>query len=230
MISVTLFLVLALSAIDNVLGSPLESFDNSTLALEKRTITDGEGTSNGYFYSVYSDSTVTGTYTNGAAGEYTLTWGGTGDVVAGKGWATGGPMSVVYSGTYEPDGNSYLSVYGIEYHQSLFEGWRKQLTSVQSYGDYDPSTGGTYKGTCSSDGGEYDIYTQTRTNAPSIQGTATFQQYWSIRTAKRVGGTVTTGNHYACWEAVGLELGTFNYMILATEAYSSTGTSTMTVS
>ncbi|KAJ3711428.1 xylanase G1 [Lentinula raphanica] len=224
MISVTLFLVLALSAIDNVLGSPLESFDNSTLALEKRTITDGEGTSNGYFYSVYSDSTVTGTYTNGAAGEYTLTWGGTGDVVAGKGWATGGPMSVVYSGTYEPDGNSYLSVYGwttdplIEYY------------ITESYGDYDPSTGGTYKGTCSSDGGEYDIYTQTRTNAPSIQGTATFQQYWSIRTAKRVGGTVTTGNHYACWEAVGLELGTFNYMILATEAYSSTGTSTMTVS
>jgi hypothetical protein len=77
---------------------------------------------------------------------------------------------ITYSGTYSPDGNSYLSVYGwsedplIEYY------------ITESYGTYDPSTGGTYKGTVTSDGSVYKIYTQTRTNQPSIEGTSTFTQ------------------------------------------------------
>jgi len=220
MFSLSLVL-LALASATGVFS--LEVFDNSTQSHAKRALPNGTGTNNGYFYSVYSDSTVTGTYTNLAGGEYSLTWGGSGDVVVGKGWNPGGPMSVEYSGTFQTSGNAYLSVYGwttsplIEYY------------ITDSYGDYNPSTGGTYHGTCTSDGGTYQIYTQTRSNAPSIQGTQTFQQYWSIRTSNRVGGTVTTGNHYNCWASFGLELGTFNYMILATEGYSSTGSSTITV-
>ncbi|KAF4310155.1 hypothetical protein SLS57_001363 [Botryosphaeria dothidea] len=216
-------LLLSLTAVAGVFSAPTP--EAKELITRQTLTTSQTGTSNGYYYSFWTDGTAKVQYTNGAAGRYTVDWSGNvGNWVGGKGWATGSARNINFSGSYKPNGNSYLSVYG----------WTKsplvEYYIVESYGTYNPGSAGTKKGTVTSDGGTYDIYVSTRTNAPSIDGTQTFQQYWSVRQSKRSSGTVTTKNHFDAWAKAGLNLGTHNYQIVATEGYQSSGSADITVS
>ncbi|KAH8749798.1 xylanase A [Hyaloscypha finlandica] len=172
-----------------------------------------EGTSGGYFCSIWTDGNSDVAYLNGAEGRYSISWGGDGDFVGGKGWSTGSTHTLL-------TGDSYLSVYG------WFTSPLAEYYIVESWWGYDSSSTRTYKGTVTSDNLVYDIYINVRTDASSIEGTARFNQYWSIRQATRTSYTVTTSNHFSAWENLGLESGTFNYQIVAVEAFNQGSRST----
>ena len=100
---------------------------------------------------------------------------------------------------------------------------------MENHGEYNPGSAGQSRGTFQGPDGTYQLYESTRTNQPSIDGTATFQQYWAIRDDKRVGGSVDTGAIFDAWAGANMPLGNHYYMVVATEAYQSAGSSHITV-
>jgi endo-1,4-beta-xylanase len=189
---------------------------------------NGTNTHNGYFYTFWKDG-GTGCMTLGNAGNYSISYNlsGNRNLVAGKGWSTGSKTRVVgyNAGVFSPGGNSYLTLYGWSTNPLV------EYYVVDNWGSYTPP-GAQIMGTVNSDGGTYNIYRTQRVNQPSIQGTATFYQYWSVRTSKRSTGTnntITFANHVNAWASKGWQLGTMNYQVMATEGFGSTGSSNVTV-
>ena len=178
------------------------------------------GTNGGFFYTFWKDTgsaCMTGLWRQ-LRRKLNL---GSGNLVVGKGWSTGSSSRRMgyNAGIWQPNGNAYLALYGwtrnplIEYYV------------VDSWGTFRPP-GGTSIGTVNTDGGTYQIYRTQRVNAPSIDGTRTFYQYWSVRTSKRPTGsnqTITFANHVNAWRNLGLNLGSHVYQVMATEGFQSSG-------
>lgn len=211
--------IFALAAATSVLA------DTSALVPRAAISSSATGTTDGFYWSFWTDTPGDAQYTNGAGGEFSVTWSGNkGNFVAGKGWSKASGQSIAYTADYAPNGNSYLSVYGWSQNPLI------EYYITENFGTYNPSGGATLKGTLVSDGSTYDVYTNQRVNAPSIEGTSTFTQYWSVRRDKRSAGTVTVQNHFDAWAGFGMPLGTYAEMILAVEGYFSSGSATVTIS
>ncbi|KAK3634806.1 hypothetical protein LTR56_015087 [Elasticomyces elasticus] len=163
---------------------------------------------------------------NQGAGTYSLQWNGNTDIVAGLGWSTGAARSIVYSATYSPGtSGSYLAVYG------WVNSPQAEYYIVENYGGFNPcSSGVTQLGSYTSDGSSYQVCTDTRTNQPSITGTSTFTQFWAVRQSKRSSGTVTVANAFNFWRAHGNFGTSYNFQVLAVEAFSGSGSASVTVS
>ncbi|RYP74003.1 hypothetical protein DL771_003314 [Monosporascus sp. 5C6A] len=178
------------------------------------------------FWSYWSEGGGNFVCNNGPGGSYTARWSGNGGFVCGKGWS---PGSGRYTGQFNATGPGYMAIYGwtrnplIEYYV------------IEAHGDLAPNEPWTPKGTFTSEEGTYEMFQSTRVNKPSIEGTRTFQQYWSVRTEQRTTGSVNMQRHFDEWAKVNMRLGRHDYQILATEGYTSngvtpSGTSSLTVS
>lgn len=194
-------------------------------AIEAKTITENEmGIHDGYDYEYWKDSGY-GSMTLGSGGTFSCQWSNINNILFRKGrkfdqtktYQEIGNITIEYGVDYNPSGNSYLCVYGwtleplVEYY------------IVESWGSWRPP-GATAKGTITVDGGVYDIYETTRENQPSIIGTATFQQYWSVRRERKTSGTVSVSEHFKKWESMGMPMGKMYEVALTIEGYQSSGT------
>ena len=186
------------------------------------------GVHGGYNYELWKDNGTTSmTLTDG--GTFSCSWSNINNALFRKGkkwdctqtWQQLGNISVDYAVNYQPNGNSYLCVYGwtrsplVEYY------------IVDSWGTWRPP-GSSSKGQITVDGGTYDVYETTRVNQPSIDGNTTFQQYWSVRTTKRTSGTISVSEHFKAWERMGLKMGKMYEAALTVEGYQSSGQATVT--
>lgn len=172
----------------------------------------------------------TGCMTVGSEGSFSGYWSGIENYLARRGYKYDetqthqeiGAFTTTFDCTYNPSsatGNSYLSVYGwtvdpmIEYY--IVEDWRNWIPSM--------SQESQFIDTIHIDGSIYDIYQATRTEQPSIKGTATFQQYFSIRRNKRTSGTIHISEHFKKWESLGMPMGKMYEVAFVVEGYQSSG-------
>ena len=203
----------------------------SGLALSQTISEVAQGIHGDFYYVLFKDS-GNARITLHEDGRYSAEWNqSTNNWFGGLGWNPGGDRVVHYSGEFKPaaDSIAYLSMYGwmsdskIEYY------------IVESYSGVNPGqlAPREFFGAYESDGSFYDVYRYRRTQGIAINSPV-LTTYYSVRRQPKspgmVEGTITTRHHFDAWADVGLEMGTHNYMILATEGYQGSGTSDITVS
>lgn len=173
---------------------------------------------NGFNYELWNDQNSPGlmtVYGGDADCAFKANWNNSGDFLARVGYYWGGgnsprPSEVddihaeyAYKRTGTGGGYSYIGVYG----------WTKSPTEVEYY-IVDDSFNGMgdpwntqYVGSFETDGATYKVYKGTRTNAPSISGTSTFTQVFSVRSSARQCGHISVSEHFKAWERMGIKLG-----------------------
>ena len=184
------------------------------------------GNNGGMYYQMWSAGQGSACINLNSSNSYSTSWSGIGDFVAGVGWQPGSNQTVSFSGSMNANGGTALA--------SLY-GWSTNPL-VEYYVIEDDQGGspslGSFMGTTTSDGATYNLYEHQQVNQPCITGNScTFEQYLAIRQGNTTSGTITTQNIFNAWSSHGMNLGSLNYQIFATEAWGGgSGSSNFTVS
>ena len=153
---------------------------------------------------------------------FKASWSNSGDYLARVGYYDGsnkkkytdlGEIHAVYNYTKSGNGGgsySYIGIYG----------WtRNPLIEYYIVDDsFTPNGGGMFwdqsrngqaatKGTYTVDGVQYTLKVGKRINQPSIDGTATFDQIFAIRSSYQTCGHINVTEHFKNWEKLGVNLG-----------------------
>ena len=201
-----------------------------------QTVTCSNGTSQkmgsagGYDYDLWSQNgagsaTMKLNVSAENGGAFEVEWSGTVNMLArtGKRWGSNSTVTVQNVGNItsefdvewsSTDNVKYVSVYGWGYYdqQDIPSGFSNEIEYyiVQDRGSYNPTSGGKKFGSATIDGIEYDFYTTDRIQQPSLSGTSTFKQYWSIpknTSQHRTKGTISISKHFSEWAKVGMKMG-----------------------
>lgn len=193
------------------------------------------GNKDGYDYELWNQwGQGTATMDVGDNGSFACSWSGIENCLFRTGKKLGSTkfyedyngMYIDYDVDYEPKGNSYMCVYG----------WTEDPTVeyyiVEAWGSWRPPGSNDSLGTVEANGNTYDIYRTVRENQPSIHGTETFYQYWSVRqdnpaqnnVKKHIEGRISVSKHFEGWEKAGLDMSGKMYEVaLNIEGYQSNG-------
>lgn len=166
--------------------------------------------STGYHYEIwYQGGNNNMTYYND--GTFKASWNGTNDFLARVGFKYNetqthdqiGQLDAEFKFTKQGSagGYSYIGIYGwtvdplVEYY--IVDDWFNKPGAYL----------GQKKGEVTVDGETYDIYQNTRNQQPSIKGTSTFPQYFSVRRNARQCGHIDLTAHFKKWESLGMKMG-----------------------
>ena len=144
-------------------------------------------------------------------GTFKASWGGTNDFLARVGFKYDekstyeevGPIDAYFkwNKSGSAGGYNYIGIYGwtvdplVEYY--IVDDWYNKP------GNYL----GQKKGEFTVDGDTYDIHENTRVQQPSIKGTSTFPQFFSVRRNSRNCGHIDITAHFKKWESLGMKMG-----------------------
>ena len=163
-----------------------------------------------YHYEIWyqgGNNTMT-SYDNGT---FTASWSGTNDFLARVGFKYNedksyeelGPIDAYFNWkkSGSAGGYNYIGIYGwtvdplVEYY--IVDDWYNKPGSYL----------GQKKGEFQVDGDTYEIFQNTRNQQPSIKGTSTFPQYFSVRRSARSCGHIDITAHFKKWESLGMKMG-----------------------
>ena len=145
-------------------------------------------------------------------GTYKASWNGSNDFLARVGFKYDekhtyeelGPIDAYYKWSKQGSagGYNYIGIYGwtvdplVEYY--IVDDWFNKPGA---------NLLGQRKGEFTVDGDTYEIWQNTRVQQPSIKGTQTFPQYFSVRKSSRSCGHIDITAHMKKWEELGMKMG-----------------------